>query len=159
MPNYIVANPCSWAEVHPCLTISIYYIFYNPQCLISYNPQCLISYNPQCLTSYGYYFINCFINYVHLPGVDPIPTHCDCVHGKWKHQLSLGEPTLNWVIFSPSHEQTWPAIPTTIDALGKLGLLRETFPLGPVDVIPFHGHSHRGATGKHTYMHTPSAVK
>ena len=36
-------------------------------------------------------------------------------------------------------------------AVGKIGLFWKTASLGPVDAVPFHGHSHRKATGKHTY--------
>ena len=43
-------------------------------------------------------------------------------------------------------------------AVGKMGLLRKTSPLGPVDAVPIHGHSHIGETVKHTHIHTDSHI-
>ena len=35
----------------------------------------------------------------------------------------------------------------------KMGLLSKTSPLGPVDAVPFHGHSHKGQPlNIHTYI-------
>ena len=38
-------------------------------------------------------------------------------------------------------------------AVGKVGLLWETSPLGPVDAVTFHWQRHWVANGKHTHIH------
>ena len=73
------------------------------------------------------------------------------LHGWFLSPTSASESKVG---FMAANSVPWARLSLEV---GTTGLLLETSPLGSVDSVPLHGHSHRGSPGKNAYKHTDSS--